>query len=216
MLKITILTDKTSWMNKYNLTLQEYLTCQGHEVRLIDNKIQLQKGDIAFFLSCFEIIKKEKLALNRHNIVVHASNLPSGKGWSPASWQILEGKDSIPLTLFEADEKVDAGKIYMQDSVLLDGSELISEWQEKMGKKIVEMCISFVSSYPSIIQTGKEQTGVETFYAKRSPVDSKLDIHQSIANQFNLLRIVDNENYPAFFEMKGKKYILKIYGDQDV
>lgn len=29
--------------------------------------------------------------------------------------------------------------------------------------------------------------------------------------QFNLLRIADNENYPAFFILNGQKYILKIY-----
>ena len=33
---------------------------------------------------------------------------------------------------------------------------------------------------------------------------------QPIFEQFNHLRIVDNNNYPAFFYKDDKKYILKI------
>jgi len=40
--------------------------------------------------------------------------------------------------------------------------------------------------------------------------DSRLDIDRSIKEQFNLLRVVGNEEYPAFFEINGHKYLLKI------
>ena len=33
---------------------------------------------------------------------------------------------------------------------------------------------------------------------------------KSIDEQFNLLRVCDNERYPAFFYKDGVKYILKI------
>lgn len=207
-LNITILTDKTSWMNKHNTVLAEELKKLGHYVRLIHSKNELQAGDIAFFLSCFEIIKGEKLKLNKHNIVVHASKLPQGKGWSPMSWQILEGKNNIPMTLFEATESVDAGDIYIQDETVLTGSELIDEWQDKLGKKIIEMSIKYVEDYNQI--KPQKQTGNETFYAKRTQKDSELDINKTLKEQFNLLRTVDNENYPAFFELNGQKYKLKI------
>ena len=208
MYKITILTDTSSWMNKYNINLKNKLEKLGHKVKLIHSKKELENGDIAFFLSCFEIISGEFLSLNKNNIVVHASKLPNGKGWSPASWQILEGKNIIPLTLFEASEKVDAGDIYLQDKLVLDGCELIDEWQDKLGKKIVQMCITYVSKYKKM--KGESQRGEETFYKKRTPKDSELDINKTIKEQFNLLRIVDNEKYPAFFKFKNKIYTLKI------
>ena len=56
----------------------------------------------------------------------------------------------------------------------------------------------------------KKQSGSDTFYAKRNPKDSMIDIDKSIKEQFNLLRIVNNEEYPAFFEIDGNKYLLKI------
>lgn len=207
-LKITILTDKTSWMNRYNLDLADELENLGHSVNLIQTKEELTSGDIAFFLSYFEIIKQEKLKLNKNNIVVHASALPEGKGWSPMSWQILEGKNEIPITLFEAISKTDSGDIYLQDKISLNGTELIDEWQKSLSEKILEMCLHYVNNYGKL--SPKTQKGQDFFYSKRTDKDSELDISRTIQDQFNLLRIVDNEKYPAFFDLKGQRYKLKI------
>ncbi len=212
LLTITILSDKSSWMNAYNLLLKEKLEKAGHGVRLIHSKEDLQKGDIAFFLSCFEIVGKKFLELHKNNLVVHASDLPQGKGWSPATWQILEGKKEIPVTLFEADEKCDNGVHYLKDILQLNGSELIDEWQGKLGDKIVEMCIKYVKER-CYIRALARQEEVESFYPRRKPEDSRLDVDKTIQEQFNMLRVADNDAYPAFFEMNGAKYILKIYKD---
>lgn len=148
------------------------------------------------------------MRLSKHNIVVHASDLPQGKGWSPMSWQILEGKDEIPITLFEADSSADSGDFYLKDKILLDGTELIDEWQEKLGQTIIKMCVEYIKNYANL--SSIKQIGKESFYERRRPKDSKLDINKTIKEQFNLLRIVDNDKYPAFFEYKNCKYNLII------
>lgn len=213
-LKINIFTPKNSWMFKYSTILYNELSNNNYQVN-INNKLSNENGDIAFYLSYPYILKKEELTQHSHNIVVHASKLPHGKGWSPASWQILEGKNTIPITLFEADEKVDSGIVYIQDEFCLNGTELIDQWQNLFATKIVTLCKTFIENYPNILQKGKKPTGIETFYSKRTPKDSELNIYKNIAEQFNLLRIVDNENYPAFFYFNNKKYIIKIYTEDD-
>ena len=69
---------------------------------------------------------------------------------------------------------------------------------------------------PGISQNGikRRYSLKETFYPKRTKKDSELDIKKSIKQQFNKLRVVDNERYPAFFIMNGQKYILKVYKDE--
>ena len=42
-----------------------------------------------------------------------------------------------------------------------------------------------------------------------------VDLNKTIHEQFNLFRIVDNELYPAFFLHQGKKYILKIFEEEN-
>ena len=56
-----------------------------------------------------------------------------------------------------------------------------------------------------------KQTGHSSVYPWRHPEDSELDINKAIKQQFNLLRVVDNEKYPAFFKYKNNRYIIKIY-----
>ena len=40
--------------------------------------------------------------------------------------------------------------------------------------------------------------------------NNKININRSILLQFNLLRVSDYKNYPAYYKIYGKKYLLKI------
>lgn len=207
---INILVDNiNSWIMPYASRVAADLKKDNHEVLFCNNHSDVKEGDLAFFLSCEKIVKRDVLKKNKHNLVVHESWLPKGKGWSPLTWQILEGENEIPLTLFEAAETVDSGDIYLQEVVVFDGSELVEELRESQGEKTIELIKKFVSIYPNIV--GKSMNGEETFYPRRTAKDSELDVNKSLAEQFNLLRVVDNERYPAFFNYRRHKYILKIY-----
>ena len=111
--------------------------------------------------------------------------------------------------MFEASHGVDDGDIYMQKELSLSGYELNSELRDKQAKHTIKMCLEFLNNYENHKKPQK-QSGEESFYKKRTDKDSELDINKTIKEQFNLLRIVDNENYPAFFYKDNKKYILKI------
>lgn len=208
-MNIQILIDNPrSWVVPYAKLLLEEIKKLNHYAEIINEHRQIKNGDILILLSCEKILKKNFLDLNKHNLVVHASPLPKGKGMSPMAWQILEGKNDLPVTLFEAVEALDAGDIYLQRVIKFMGDELIEELRDELGKVSNEMLIEFINRVDEI--TGEKQTGEESFYKKRTPEDSKLNINKTIAEQFNLLRIVDNERYPAFFELHGNKYIIKI------
>ena len=213
---ITLLMDNPkSWFYPFAENLKEKLSGLGHEAELAHITDDIKDGELAFFLSCEKIIKQPIRDKNKHNLVVHSSPLPAGKGWSPMTWTILAGENVITNTLFEAVDAVDAGVIYIQNSITFEGGELLPELQAAQGQAIVDIIIEFVSAYPEVIERGEEQVGEESFYERRRPEDSKLDPNKTIADQFNLLRVVDNEKYPAFFNYKGSKYILKIYKDNN-
>jgi methionyl-tRNA formyltransferase len=144
---------------------------------------------------------------------VHESDLPKGRGWAPLFWQILEGRNKIPIVLFEATEKMDSGDIYIKDFIKFEGHELHDEIRKKQAEKTIELCLKFLNKYGKL--KPKKQKGSPTFYRKRTPADSELNINETIKNQFNLLRIVNNDQFPAFFYYKGHKYILKIYKEKN-
>ena len=204
---VQILVDNpNSWIIPYAEKLKQNLLDNNHRVLLLNDHDKVVAGDILCLLSCEK--KFKNLHLNKHNLVVHESALPKGKGWSPLTWQILEGKKIIPITLFEASENIDSGVIYLNDKIVLAGNELIDEIRVFQGNCTVNLIVNFINNYDNI--KGVEQKGESSFYKKRKVEDSKLDINKSIKEQFNLLRVVDNERYPAYFEYKGGKYKIQI------
>jgi len=96
----------------------------------------------------------------------------------------------------------------MRDIIYLDGHELNNEIKEKQGKKVVEMCLRFVKE--GAVLKPQPQMGTPTYYRRRTQKDSELDISLSLQQLFPLLRVVDNDRYPAFFIINGQKYILRI------
>lgn len=210
---IQLLVDnKNSWIIPYASKLRDDIISKfNYEVTLINEHDDVKKGNILCLLSCENIFNK--LDLNDFNLVVHESNLPKGKGWSPLTWQVIEGKNRIPITLFEAVEKVDAGRIYLQSFIELTGKELLSEIKELQGKMTIDLILKFLKNFHKI--KGQDQKGDSTYYPKRGPINSELDINKSIKNQFNLLRVCDNERYPAFFKIDNKKYIIKIFDENE-
>jgi len=209
-MKITILSDAGSWKNPFIEGLARKLRRKGHGVVTTHHTTGVRKGEILFILGFFKIVPSDVLKRNKINIVVHESALPKGRGWSPMSWLVVEGAREIPLTLFEAVEKVDAGRIYLRDRISLQGNELLPDIRAKVGVAMMKLCEKFVSAYPSILTRGIIQAGKPSYYRRRTPGDSRLDSKKSIASQFNALRVVDNDSYPAFFEYKGSIYTLKI------
>lgn len=208
-MKITILTDNpNSWIIPYVKDLKKELN-KTHKLHHVYTTSDIVGGDIMLILSCENILKKEFLQLHKSNIVVHPSNLPQGKGWSPLAWQVLEGLNKIPVSLFEAVEDVDAGEVYIVDYIELKGHELNDEIKHKQGLLTIKMIKQYINKFNTI--KGIPQSGEESFYPRRKQKENELNINKTIAEQFNLLRVVDNERYPAHFYIGDQKYVIKIY-----
>lgn len=211
--QITVVVDNPSWILSAAKHLVEDIQKTGDEAILVRNHNDIPKGDIAFYLGCTHITPPDILARNRRNLVVHESNLPEGRGFSPLTWQILEGKNIIPFCLLEAVDKVDAGAVILRDELHFQGHELIEEMRDVQAKMTRSLCKRFLDAPTP--QEGETQKGKVTTYQRRSPDGSRLDPQQSIAELFSLLRVVDNERYPAFFEFKDHYYELKISKRKD-
>ncbi len=210
MLSISLVSDKDSWINNYISKFIGKIAEDKHFVSWEHDIQKVQHGDICFLLGCGQLMSKKVMSRNKINLVIHESAVPSGKGWSPLTWQILEGKNRIPITLLEVADKVDSGKIYLQDEMVFEGHELIDELRAVQANHTFKLCGEFIDKFPFILEKGKVQEGKSSFYKKREPEDSEIDIENTISESFNLLRTVDNKRYPAFFSIKGKKYKLQI------
>jgi len=180
-----------------------------HNISIVNNSSDVKSGDLLFLISCLEIIKIDIRSRFKHTLVIHESDLPHGKGWSPIQWQILSGLNSIVITLLDAVDKVDSGDIWKKEIVKLDGHELSDEINEQIFPiklNLMDFAIKNMNSVNKIVQEEVD----ESHFPRRVPADSQIDVTKSISEQFNLLRIADNERYPCFFNYKGHRYKISL------
>ena len=155
------------------------------------------------------LLPQSFLNKNKLNLVVHESKLPKDKGGAPIHYQVLKNKKKIYISLIKASMKIDSGDIFLIDSFNLKGIELMNELRSKQAQGRIKIIKKFLKKYPNI--KSFKQKGKSNFNRMRNSNDSEININKSIKSQFNLLRICDNERYPAFFKYKNHKFILKIF-----
>lgn len=209
-LNISICSDARSWINDSIPEIVLKWLAAGHRVSWVNDADELPGGDICFFLSYGRIVGSKIRSRYRNCLVIHASDLPKGRGWSPASWLILEGADCIPVKLLEAVDQVDAGPIYSQYLVKLEGNELINDWHALLADATVRLVSDFVAGYPASLLEATVQTGEPTFYRRRRPEDSEVDPTKPLTDIFCHLRIADYNLYPVYFRHLNAEFSLQI------
>ena len=192
----------------------DVMTSKGYTTTLVFDKAELQGGDILFLVSCSQMIRDAERQKYKATLVLHASDLPKGRGWSPHIWSILGGANQITVSLLEASEPVDSGAIWLKAKFTLEGHELLPEINAKLFAAELLLMTQAVEKFEAIkpiVQVGEPGP----YMPKRSPADSQLDPHKTIAEQFDLLRVVDSQRYPAFFKYRGKRYLIQIEKDEN-
>lgn len=178
-----------------------------HDVELVQKKSELSGGDILMLISCHEIVSAQDRQRYGASLVVHASDLPEGRGWSPHIWQILDGKNDIVVSMIEAGDQVDTGAIWGQRHLVLDGHELYDEINERLFAIELDLLDEALEKYGRAEPTPQDSRS-PTYFRRRSYEDSRLDPRRPIADQFDLLRVADPERFPAFFDLRGHRYTV--------
>jgi len=210
MLKVTLLcSDKTHPIYKV-LEQWKAFNKQRYDIELLTSVKDIKrKGALLFLVSCSEIVKKIHRDYFVNTLVLHASDLPKDRGWSPHIWAVVNGKNTLTLTLLEAEDKVDTGAIWKKANIELDGSELYDEINKKLFDEELKL-ISWACENMETVIPVSQDSNVTNYLRRRTPADSEIDIYQPLEKQFNLLRVSDPERFPAYFFRNGCKYKIKI------
>ena len=200
--------DNESWILPFAEKVVAELQAAGDHAALIRQHDDVPHGAVAFYLGCVKVTPPTILARNKKNLVVHASDLPKGRGFSPLVWLILDGINKIPVCLIEAAEAVDAGAIVYKEYISFEGHELNDELRAAIGAMHIALCTRYLAEVDP--PQGLMQQGEPSYYPRRKPADSRVDPNKTIAEQFDLLRVVDSDRYPAYFEYRGREYELHI------
>lgn len=181
-----------------------------HEVDLVHSRNELGGGDILFLISCSEIVDTKDWSLYAKTLVLHASDLPVGRGWSPHIWQIANGASEITVSLLEAQEKVDTGDIWHKIRADIPDTALWDEINHILFTAELQLMDYAIKHFDKIEPQPQNPEIPPTYFPKRAPKNSQIDTHKPLADQFDLLRVCDPDRYPAYFEFRDRRYILKL------
>lgn len=177
-----------------------------HKIELVRQKQQLSGGDILFLLSCTEIISSHERSAYSRCLVLHASDLPKGRGWSPHIWSLLEGEEELTVTLLEAADKIDSGSIWHKLKFQVPKHALWDEINEQLFKKQLQLIDFAIDNFNEVSPKPQDPRLEPSYYRKRTPADSAIDPYKSIASQFDKLRVCDPKRFPAYIELHGRRY----------
>lgn len=208
-MKITILNSSEKhpinpWLEKWIV-----LNCKSHEIDLVRSTNELSGGDLLFLISCTQLVSKKDRSKFKKVLVIHASDLPKGRGWSPHVWEILQGANQITLALLEAEDNVDSGAIWKKLCMPIPKTALFNEINQILFDAELELMDFAVQNFECVIPKPQAETSA-SYWRKRTPQDSELDLNESLMSQFNLIRICDPQRFPAYFYIEGRKFILKV------
>ena len=121
-MKIGLLFDRNNdWISKY-LLKKNFGSINGKIIKVTTgNDIKkINNHEVLFILGYTKKISNEDLLRNKLNLVVHESNLPRDKGFSPIQYQILKGKNNLKVSLIVAEAEIDKGPIILTLSFFKD------------------------------------------------------------------------------------------------
>ncbi len=126
-------------------------------------------------------------------IIFHMTDLPFGRGGSPLQNLIVRGIYQTKISAIRCVAELDAGPIYLQESLLLDGPA--REIYRRASESIEKMIEAIILTNP----IPKPQTGPVTLFKRRKPSESSLLACVNLTHVYDYIRMLDADGYPPAF-----------------
>ena len=171
------------------------------------NKIKELKPDLIVIMGYGLKIPTNILDLPKYGCInIHVSLLPRWRRASQIEYTLINGDKEAGITIFKLIEKMDAGPIIFQDSIVIDNKINKDDLTSKLnniGKK------SLIRILPNIFDNKikfKAQDNNKVTYTKKILPDMrKLDFNENVETIHNKIRAFSP--YPgAWFEFKKERY----------
>lgn len=212
--------DVEKKFNEFYHPLEEI--CSDYDIPLFKtDKINEIKNNFSGFdfgicAGFMEIIGKDILNLHKFGILnLHCGKLPFYRGRAPISRTIMDGKDSLTITLHKMDEGVDSGDILIESDIPIDSKDDVNSLYKKCCEISHKIVINGIEKIYSI-NYGENIFKKQDLSLKPKPnkkitdEERKINWEKEIATIHNLIRALTCP-YPCAFSIYEEKkyYFLK-------
>lgn len=170
---------------------------QDEGLKGLHNIVAACRPDGVVICSYDKIIPRETLALSTF-INVHHGDLPRYRGRANLNWAIINGRESIGLSIHQAVEELDAGGIYHTWKIPIEESDYIADLYAKVNESIRNHLSEVVEGVLNGDLHPCPQTGTPTYCCTRLPNDGKINWNTDAVKIRNLIRGVSRPFSGAF------------------
>ena len=158
------------------------------------------------------VFEKFKYAVN-----IHPTLLPKYKG-AYSGYAIIEnGEEETGVTAHLIDEGIDTGDVIQQINIPLTKFDTTKVMSEKVSKVEPIFVADIVKNIlKGDLKTKKQLSNSDIIYSKKRRLeDSRIDETKPLIDLYNKIRSCDQERFPAYFELDGKKVKIKLEFDNE-
>lgn len=186
----------------------EVTVCSDHQL--------IRHGTVLVALSYPFLVPEVLIDSFELAVLLHASDLPAGRGWSPANWAAENLEQLLTISLIKMSPRIDEGAVFSKTRVDFPIWMLWDEISQLLVEKQVEMLREFLNANWRAMKATK-QVGSPSYLRRRTPKDSAIDPGKSIEAQWGKIRSSDFERFPNYFFLHGHRFKLKLerWPDED-
>lgn len=169
------------------------------------------RPDLCIVVGWYWLISSELLDSTPFGFIgIHNSLLPRYRGGAPLVWQLINNESRVGFSVFSFTPGMDDGPIWAQGSVIVEGTDYVSDVLYKLER---ETLLVFRSVYPNILnglaKPTAQECGSETYCAQRIPEDGMINWQLTASEIYNFIR-AQSDPYPGAFTWINQKK-LKVW-----
>lgn len=197
---------------KYNIPVY-----QPHRIRKDFDFIKKLNPDLILTMAYGQIVPQAILDIPKYGCLnLHGSILPKYRGAAPIQRAIMNGDKVTGITLMEMIDKMDAGKMYAFEKVIIDDTDNYSSLVEKMSDAAIKIVKDNLLNYfeGKLVGIAQDESQI-SFADKISVVDEKIPLTLSKTDFVNYVRALSDEpgGYILLNDKKLKVYKAHVIND---
>lgn len=207
--------DSENQKDKFYKKIDETCRTAGIELvktdKISEIKERFKGTDVGVCAGFMEIIKDDVYNLPKYGILnMHCGKLPEYRGRAPISRAMMDGNDTMFITVHKVDSGVDSGDILVEKPIIIDDEDDVNSLYYKCSFNCANI---LKEAFEKLDKGGDIYTKQDLSKKPKANLsitdgERRIDWNKSVKNIYDKIRAL-NFPYPgAFTEMNGKKYFM--------
>ncbi|MEI7484474.1 MAG: formyltransferase family protein [Ignavibacteriota bacterium] len=213
-----VITHKSYLYDEYKEKFYDKLEelCSANNVELLKTdkvtelKDRIKETEVGICAGFMEIIKNDVFDAPKFGILnLHCGELPEYRGRAPISRTIIDGRDSLFMTLHKVDEGVDSGDVLLEKALFIEEDDDVNTLYYKCSinsASIIRDGLEMLRTNKADSFRKQEISEKNKPHKKITDEERKIDWQVSVKHIFNKIRALTIPYPAAFTHLNGVQY----------